>query len=168
MQLINVAVADVNQQRRQAMEHFLQQDKQKIAVLTDVLSKKNERANERRLKSRKNITLIENSLARVNRLKPKVLFVSAQCFLDADCMFFVLLRRQCPEIWTILLTDEVTEEDEIMKALANGVRGFLNHNTCFVDFLKATKAIEHGEAWVPRKFHGKIMRKILHASYKIP
>ena len=168
MQLINVAVADVNQQRREAMEHFLQQDKQEIAVLTDVLSEQDERVNERRLKSRKNVTLIEDNLARVNRLKPKVLFVSAQYFLDADRMFFVLLRRQCPEIWVILLTDETTEENEIMKALASGVCGFLSHKTSFVDLLKATKAVEHGEAWVPRKLHGKIMGKISHASCKFP
>ncbi|MDH5552973.1 MAG: hypothetical protein OEX82_06535 [Nitrosomonas sp.] len=168
MQLIKVAVTDIDQQRRETMEHFLQQDKQQIAVLTDVLSKQNERVNERRLKSRQNITLIENSLARVNRLKPKVLFVSAQYFLDADCMFFALLRRQCPEIWVIVLTDETTEENGMMKALANGVRGFLNHKTSFVDLLKAAKAVEHGEAWVPRKWHGRIMGEILHASYKIP
>lgn len=168
MQLINVAVTDVNQQRREAMENFLQQDKQKIAVLTDVLSEQDERVNERRLKSRKNITLIEDSLARVNRLKPKVLFVNAQYFLDAECMFFVLLRRQCPEMLMIILTDETAEENEMMKALANGVRGFLSHKTRFVDFLKAAKAVEHGEAWVPRKLHGKIMGEILHASYKFP
>jgi len=168
MQLIKVAVTDVNQQRRETMEHFLQQGKQKIAVLTDGLSKPDERVKERRLKSRQNVTLIEDSLARVNRLKPKVLFVSAQYFLDADCMFFVLLRRQCPEILTILLVDEVTEESEMMKALANGVRGFLNHKTSFVDYLKAAKAVEHGEAWVPRKWHGRIMGEIFHASYKIP
>ena len=168
MQPINVAVADVNQQRRETMEHFLQQGKQEIAVLADVLSGQDERVNERRLKSRKNVTLIEDNLARVNRLKPKVLFVSAQYFLDAGCMFFVLLRRQCPEILVILLTDEATEENEIMKALVNGARGFLNHKTSFVDFLKATKAVEHGEAWVPRKLHGKIMGKILVASRKTP
>ena len=88
LQPINVAVADVNQQKRQVMEHFLQQDRRNFAVLTDVLSRQDERVNERRLKSRKNITLIENNLARIDRLKPQVLFVSAQYFLDADCMFF--------------------------------------------------------------------------------
>lgn len=167
MQPINVAVTDVNQQKREAMEHFLQQDRQNLAVLTDVLSKQDERVKERRLKSREYITLIEDNLARINRLKPQVLFVSAQYFLAADCMFFVLLRRQCPEILVILLTDEATEENEIMKVLANGVCGFLSHKSDLVDFLKATKAVEHGEAWVPRKLHGKIMEKILVANHKI-
>ena len=168
MQLINVAVSDVNQQRREAMEHFLQHGRQDIAVLTDALSKQNERVKERRLKSRENITLIEDNLARINRLKPRVLFVNAQYFLDAECMFFLLLHRQYPEILVILLTDETTEENEIMEALANGVCGFLSHKSDLVDFLKATKAVEHGEAWVPRKFHGKIMGKILVASHKTP
>ena len=78
--------------------------------------------------------------------------------------FFVLLRRQCPETWVILLTDEATEENEIMNALAIGVRGFLDHKTSFVDLLKATKAVEHGEAWVPRKLHGKYYMRMI----KIP
>lgn len=80
MQPINVAVADVNHQKREAMEYFLQQDRQNLAVLTDVLSKQGERVKERRLKSRENITLIEDNLARINRLKPQVLFVNAQFF----------------------------------------------------------------------------------------
>jgi DNA-binding NarL/FixJ family response regulator len=167
MQPINVAVADVNQQKREAMEHFLQQGRRDLAVLMDVLSKQDERVKERRLKSRENITLIEDNLARINRLKPQVLFVNAQYFLAADCMFFVLLRRQCPEILVILLTDETTKENEIMKGLANGVCGFLSHKSDLVDFIKATKAVEHGEAWVPRKLHGEIMREILYTSHKI-
>lgn len=81
-------------------------------------------------------------------------------------MFFVLLRRQCPEILVILLTEKTTKENEIMKALANGVCGYLSRISDLVDFLKATKAVEHGEAWVPRKFLGKIMGKILIASHK--
>ena len=168
MQPINVAVVDVNQQKRTAMENLLQQDRQNFAVLTDVSSRQSVRIKERRLKLRKNVTLIEDNLARVNRLEPKVLFVNAQFFLDADCMFFVLLRRQCPEILVILLTDETTKENEILQALASGVCGFLNQKSNLVEFLKATKAVEHGEAWVPRKFLGKIMGRILVASYKTP
>ena len=167
MRPINVAVVDVNQKNREALEHFLQQDWQSLTVLTDALSKRDERVIERRLKSRENITLTEDNLARINRLKPQVLFVNAQYFL-ADCMFFVLLHRQCPEVLAILLTDETTEENEIMKALANGVCGFLSQKSGLIDFLKATKAVKHGETWVLRKFHGKIMGRILYASHKIP
>lgn len=43
----------------------------------------------------------------------------------------------------------------------------MNHKSGLVDFLKATKAVEHGEAWVPRKLHGRIMGKILVADHKI-
>ena len=168
MRPINVSVADVNQQRRAAMEHVLQQDRQNFSVLIDVLSRQSERVIERRLKSRKNITLIEDNLARINRLEPKVLFVNVQLFLDADCMFFVLLRRQCPEILVILLTEETTKENEILQALASGVCGFVSHKSNLVELLKATKAVEHGEAWVPRKLLGKIMRKILVTSHKTP
>lgn len=168
MRPINVSVADVNQQRRAAMEHVLQQDRQNFSVLIDVLSRQSGRVIERRLKSRKNITLIEDNLARINRLEPKVLFVNVQLFLDADCMFFVLLRRQCPEILVILLTEETTKENEILQALASGVCGFVSHKSNLVELLKATKAVEHGEAWVPRKLLGKIMRKILVTSHKTP
>ncbi len=66
-------------------------------------------------------------------------------------MFFELLRRQCHEILVILLIDEATEESVIMKALASDACGFLNHKSDLVGFLKSTKAVEHGEAWVPRK-----------------
>lgn len=166
MCLTNVVVAEIDQPKREALEQRLQQNEHDFAVMVDISSSQSERASERRLKSRGKITLIENSLARVHRLKPKILLVGAQYFLDTDCAFFARLRSECPETLVILLTDETTEDRQIMKALEKGVRGFLNGGADLIHFSKAIKAVMQGEAWVPREMLGQIMEKILATSHE--
>lgn len=164
MQSIRVAVAEINRQKQEEIEGLLQQAKQSFVVLTDHAPGDNARDKERRLKSREKITLIEDSLARIMRLKPRVLLLSAQYILNANGVFLTKLRRACPETMVILLTDETTEDNQIMKAMANGVRGFINHSTDLINFSKAIIVVEQGEVWVSRKMLGKIMTKILTAN----
>ena len=165
MHPITVAIADVNLEKREALEQFLQNDRQTLNVLSDRISNEKERSYDRRLKSRDNITFIEDNIARVNRLRPRVLLVNTQFFSNTVYDFLAALRQRCPDTKVIILTNNSIEENKILEGLASGARGFLNYGADLVSFSKAVCTVDRGEAWVPRKMLGRIMEKILYASH---
>lgn len=138
MRAITVAIADDNREKRAKYEHALQ-GAQGIMVLTDIAAN-------------------ESDITRIRRLNPRVLLVSLKEATDADCAMLNLLRRECPEMRMILLTDEsVIQEDQVMQALAKGAHGYLNPEADPVHISKAVHVIDRGEAWVPRRMLGGIM-----------
>jgi hypothetical protein len=72
MQMVTVAIADTDSGRREKLEQSLQRE-QDITVLTNVMS---EMSGKRRLKLHTDITEIEDVIARIGRLKPRILFVN--------------------------------------------------------------------------------------------
>jgi hypothetical protein len=72
MQMVTVAIADTDPGRREKLEQSLQRE-QDITVLTNVMS---EMSGKRRLKLHTDITEIEDVIARIGRLKPRILFVN--------------------------------------------------------------------------------------------
>jgi len=142
MQAITVAIADDDGTRRARYEHFLQ-GAQGIRVLTDA-----------------NTSACD--IGSIRELNPRVLLVSLKQCTDADYAMLDSLRRECPEMGVILLTDEALPHDDlIMQALAKGARGYLNLEAGSVHISKAVHVIERGEAWVPRKMLKKVMDQIL-------
>lgn len=165
VQTITVAVVEASQEKRVQLEKFLQQDKDinAIEVLTDEISTKGDV--ERRLKPRSDLTFLDDIVARIERMKPRVLLVSTQVqqLSGEFCNLLLTLRSQCPETLVVLLIDEkATEKDLLLDALASGARGFLDNNKVNTpSFSKMVKAVDKGEAWVSRKLHGEMMNKIL-------
>lgn len=165
VQTITVAVVEASQEKRVQLEKFLQQDKDTnaIEVLTDEISNKG--GVERRLKPRSDLTFLDDIVARIERMKPRVLLVSTQVqqLSGEFCNLLLTLRSQCPETLVVLLIDEkATEKDLLLDALASGARGFLDNNKVNTpSFSKMVKAVDKGEAWVSRKLHGEMMNKIL-------
>ena len=157
MQMVTVAIADTDPGRREKLEQSLQSE-QDITVLTNVMS---EMSSKRRLKLRTDITEIEDVIARIGRLKPRILFVN----LDESTGGIALLEalhREYPDTLVVLLTDKSVKEEEILQALANGARGCMDHEAAPSYFLKAVRVVDRGEIWVTRKMLGKIMGKVLH------
>jgi len=160
MKKVTVAIADTDPERREKLEQSLQGEPD-IQVLTNVISNETETSGERRLISRTDITEIEDVVARIGRLKPRILFVN----LDESTGGFALLEalyREYPETLLVLLTDKSAKEGEIIQALAKGARGCLDHEAAPAYFLKAVRVIDRGEVWVTRKMLGKIMDEVLH------
>lgn len=160
MQKVTVAIADTDAARRAKLEQSLQGE-QGIKVLTNAVSEEREASADRRLNSREDITEFEDVIARIGRLKPRILFVN----FDQSTGGFALLEalhREYPETLMVLLTDKSAEEEEIIQALANGVRGCLDYEAAPCYFLKAVHMVDQGEVWVTRKMLGKIMDRILH------
>ena len=160
MKKVTVAIADTNSARRANLEQSLQGE-QDIKVITNVLSRELETSGERRLKPRTDMTEIEDVIERIGQLKPRVLFVH----LHESTGGFALLEalyREYPETLLVLLTDKSAKEEEILQALATGVRGCMDYEAAPAYFLKAVRVIDRGEVWVTRKMLGKIMDEVLH------
>lgn len=160
MKKVTVAIADSDPARRAKLEQSLQGE-QDIKVLTNILSEGVEACGERRFKPRADMTEIEDVIARIGRLKPRILFVN----LDESTGGFGLLQalyREYPETLLVLLTDKSAKQEEILQALATGVRGCLDHEAAPSYFLKAVRVVDRGEVWVTRKMLGTIMDEVLH------
>jgi len=162
MQPITVAIADDDGGRRARFEHSLQAE-QGIHVLADVVTSPDEMTANRRLGTRTNMSAIDNLVARIRRLKPRVLLADMKQCTDADCAMLVSLRRECPETLVVLLADETEpQEERVMQALAKGARGYLNLEADPLHISKAVHMVDRGEAWVPRQMLGKVMDQVLH------
>lgn len=162
MQPITVAIADDDGGRRARFEHSLQGE-QGIRVLADVATDISDVTGNRRLSPRTSMTAIENMVARIRRLNPRVLFADLKQCTEANCAMLVSLRRDCPGTLVVLLADESTQqEDQVMQALAKGARGYMDIEADVVHVAKAVHVIDRGEAWVPRRMLGKVMDQVLH------
>lgn len=160
MQSITVAIADTNCERKASLERSLQSE-EGISVLADIASDANVISINRRIKSRSKISTIENAVARIRRLSPRILLANLNQSLDADCSLLVSLRRECPETLVVLLVDEPVREDQLMQVMINGARGYLDQKATPPSLSKAIHMVHRGEAWVPRRMLGEIMGEVL-------
>ena len=161
MQTVTVAIADTDPGRRAKLEQSLQGG-QGIKLLTNVMPDGIDVSVDRRLESHANMTSIEEVLARISQLKPRILFINFDQSTEGDFALLGALQRECPETLVVLLTDKSAQDEQILQALANGARGCLNHEADPFYFLKAVRVVDQGEIWVTRKMLGKIMDKVLH------
>ncbi|MGO8754714.1 MAG: DNA-binding response regulator [Gallionellaceae bacterium] len=162
MQPIAVAISDENVGRRAKLENLLHGEPG-IKILTNVKSNENDMSKDRRLIPRANITVVEDRVARVRRLNPRILFADISQCIDADYAMLESLRRECPQTLVVLLADESDQqEDQLIRALASGARGYLDVKAekFNLDLSKAAHVVDRGEAWVPRKMLGRIMNEV--------
>jgi DNA-binding NarL/FixJ family response regulator len=164
MQPVTVAIADTDHNRRAGYERFLQNENG-IALLSDETSVNrpgmSHAFTDRRSKSRANITINEDEIARIKRLNPFVLLVDMNLCTDEDCALLLSLRRECPDAMVVLLVDDSIQEDQLLKVLKIGARGYLKYGTVQVQLSKAIQAVGQGEAWVSRKMLGGLIKHIL-------
>lgn len=168
MQMVTVAIADTDSGRRAKLEQFLQGERD-IRVLPDILPKGGDMSSDRSDMSTrdqtghdKTLSGIDQVVARITQLKPRILFVNLDLSIERDCALLEALHRECPETRVLLLTDKSVQEEQIIQALANGARGWLSHEADPFYFLKAVRVVDRGEIWVTRRMLGKIMDKVLH------
>jgi DNA-binding NarL/FixJ family response regulator len=164
MQPVTVALADLDDDRRTGFERFLQNEAG-ITLLKNIPSKADDGNSyafvDRRLKPRDNITASEDVVARVKRLNPHVILVNMDSFADEDCALLLSLRRKCPEISIVLMTDDSVNDNQIIHALELGARGYLKKDSFQRQVANAVRLVGRGEAWVSRKLLGNIMDHML-------
>ena len=163
MQPITVAVVEIDQDQHIPVEKFVRQNQINVELLTDTQSNYDNHV-ERRCASRDGVTPVDNAIARIKRLNPRVLLVNANKSIDEYCDLLFVLRYECPDTQAILIINEAVEENYLLETLACGARGFITDNLDSLNFSKVIDAINRGEAWVSRKLVGKIMHQIVSAS----
>jgi DNA-binding NarL/FixJ family response regulator len=161
MQTVTVAIADTDSGRRNKLEQILQGE-QGIEVLANVLSNGSGIAYDDGPAPHAGLAEIEDIVARIGRLRPRILFIHLDPSNDDYFALLEALHHQYPETFVVLLTDKSIHEEQIIQALANGARGCLSHEADPFYVLKAVRVVDRGEIWVTRKMLGKIMDKVLH------
>ncbi len=141
------------------LEQYLRQNDQTITVLTDQHSSHCKKT-ERRLKSRDNLSLKENTVARIKRLKPRILFVNTQWLTKDSFDLLYALNQNCPETLPVVLTKQEADDDQILYALKNGARGIVDCSVEPICISKIIYTVDKGEPWVSRKILAKIMEKM--------
>ena len=158
---VTVAIADTNPGRRAKLEQSLRGG-QGIKLLTNVMPDGSDASIGRQLESHADMASIEEVVARISQLRPRILFINFDQSTEGDFALLGALQRECPETLVVLLTDKSAQDEQILEALANGARGCLNHEADPFYFLKAVRVVDQGEIWVTRRMLGKIMDKVLH------
>ncbi|WP_232297960.1 DNA-binding response regulator [Nitrosospira sp. NpAV] len=161
MQTVTVAIADTNPGRRAKLEQSLRGG-QGIKLLTNVMPDGSDASIDHQLESDADMTTIEEVVARISQLRPRILFINFDQSTEWDFALLGALQRACPETLVVLLTDKSAQDEQILEALANGARGCLNHEADPFYFLKAVRVVDKGEIWVTRKMLAKMMDKVLH------
>jgi len=165
MQPVSVAIAGADRDQCSGYERLLQGEFG-ISLLADVATSQDSGKYltflNRRLRARTDVTVCEQEVARIKRLKPLVLLVNVNRYSDEDCELLLSLRRECPEVLIVLLADDSVHEDLIMHGLEIGARGYLKYASVQLHLTMAIQMVGYGEAWVPRRMLGNIMDRILH------
>lgn len=126
MQMVTVAIADTDSGRRTKLEQFLQGGPG-IRVLSNVMHAGSDISNDPQLEPPAAVIAIDEVVARISQLKPRILFVNLDQIIYGDFALLEALHRECPETLVLLLTDRAAQEEQIIQALANGARGWLSH-----------------------------------------
>lgn len=100
-------------------------------------------------------------LPTVARLRPRVLLLDfKQPRLDVLAAL-PGIRLQSPRTKVILLTARRTSAALILEGLKRGARGYMDRAAARTFLPKAVRAVDAGEAWVPRRMVARILDKLV-------
>jgi DNA-binding NarL/FixJ family response regulator len=93
------------------------------------------------------------------KLKPSIMLLDL-ALVDGDgSALLPVIRRKSPRTRVLLLSDR-TPDARTLEALSHGARGYLDKATLGTYLSRAVRAVNAGEAWVPRKMVAKIMDRL--------
>ncbi len=95
------------------------------------------------------------------RLKPGILLLDLALFGGGGTSLLRVIRQKSPRTQVLLLTHRAPEA-RTLEALCHGARGYLEKRTLRTYLARAIRAVDAGEAWVPRKMVAKIMDRLVH------
>jgi DNA-binding NarL/FixJ family response regulator len=108
-----------------------------------------------------------DAVAATETLKPNVLLLDLGLFDgDARTTLLPVIRRRSPGTRVLLLTERAREAHTI-DALCSGARGYLEKKTLGTHLSRAVRALDAGEAWVPRKMVARIIDRFAHTARRV-
>jgi DNA-binding NarL/FixJ family response regulator len=109
-----------------------------------------------------------DAVTAIEKLKPSILLLDLDLFDGgARTTLLPVIRRRSPRTRVLLLTER-TRDARTIDALCRGARGYLEKGTLRTYLCRAVRAVDAGEAWVPRKMVAKIMDRFAQARRSIP
>lgn len=96
------------------------------------------------------------ALEKTRGIEPDLALVEAE-IPDMDDFHGVRLLRAHHPTMQIVLLNAYISEDYMMYAIRNGVRGYVQKNCSMSKFMSAIRAIERGEAVIPRAMVGRLL-----------
>ena len=100
------------------------------------------------------------AIAVTTRGKPRVLLLDLDSFSANGSALLPVLRQKSPHTKVILLTRN-TPKSRILEGLSHGASGFLERKALCTFLPKAVRAIDAGEAWVPRKMVAQLVDRLV-------
>ena len=94
----------------------------------------------------------------ISSLKPDVVLLDIAIPEKNNIKIIPIIKRKSPETKPLLLTAS-EDQDDILKALKAGAKGYLSKNTSTSDLIKAIKVVYRGELWVERKLVAKFFHE---------
>ena len=110
----------------------------------------------------------EAALAAVARLRPHMLLLDLQRLRLDALAALPRIRLQSPRTRVILLTSRRTPTALILEGLRRGARGYLDRAALRPFLVKAVRAVDGGEAWVPRQMVSRILDQLVRSSAAEP
>ena len=107
-----------------------------------------------------------DAVSATERLKPRVLLLDLALFNGNGTSLLRVIRRRSPQTQVLLLTHRASESRTI-EALSHGARGYLEKRTLPAYLPRAVRAVDAGEAWVPRKMVAKIMDRLVLLAFRL-
>ncbi len=100
-------------------------------------------------------------LAAVARLRPRVLLLDFKRRRLDTLVALQGIRPQSPRTKVILLPTPRTSDAFILEGLKRGAKGYMDRVAARVFLAKAVRAVDAGEAWVPRRMVSKILDRLV-------
>jgi len=104
-----------------------------------------------------------DAVSATERLKPGILLLDLALFDGDGTSFLRVIRQESPWTQVLLLTHQALEA-RTLEVLCRGARGYLEKRTLRTYLARAIRAVDAGEAWVPRKMVAKLMDRLVRLS----
>lgn len=99
----------------------------------------------------------------VARRRPRILLIDIAFVRDSRYSLITILRRLSPKTRFILVCERAARS-EIMDALSHGVLGYLETKDIDKFLVKLVRAVNAGEAWVPRHIISLMAKRLVELS----
>lgn len=102
---------------------------------------------------------IAEAMQKAKELEPNVALVDSELPDMDDFNGIRMLRATCPQMQVVLLSAQESE-DLLIYAVRNGARGYMTKNNPLSKFMACIRAIERGEAVIPRAMVGRLLDEL--------
>ena len=100
-----------------------------------------------------------DAVTAAEKLKPSIMLLDLGLVDGDSTPLLPIIRRKSPRTRVLLLSDRAPDS-QTLEALSHGAHGYLDKATLNTYLSRAVRAVNAGEAWVPRKMVAKIMDRL--------